>query len=77
MARSSSELRTRAEGAEATRRAILDAAEDLLAGVGEEGLSIREICIRAGVTPPTIYHHFGDKGALIDRVVDDTQCTTG
>jgi len=23
------------------------------------------------VTAPTIYHHFGDKAALIDRVVDD------
>jgi len=65
------ELRSRAEGAEATRRAILDAAEELLASVGEDGLSIREICVRAGVTPPTIYHHFGDKAALVDRVVDD------
>jgi len=70
MARSA-ELRTRAEGAEATRRAILAAAEELLASVGEDGLSIREICVRAGVTPPTIYHHFGDKAALVDRVVDD------
>jgi AcrR family transcriptional regulator len=66
-----SELRSRAVGAEATRRAILDAAEELLASVGEDGLSIREICLRAGVTPPTIYHHFGDKAALVDRVVDD------
>src|SRR5262245_24171276 len=65
------ELRSRAEGAEATRRAILDAAEELLASVGEDGLSIREICVRAGVTPPTIYHHFGDKAALVDRAVDD------
>jgi AcrR family transcriptional regulator len=23
------------------------------------------------VTPPTIYHHFGDKRALVDRVTDD------
>jgi AcrR family transcriptional regulator len=34
-------------------------------------LSIREVCARAAVTPPTIYHHFGDKAALVDRVVDD------
>jgi AcrR family transcriptional regulator len=26
---------------------------------------------RAGVTAPTIYHHFGDKAALVARVVDD------
>jgi AcrR family transcriptional regulator len=23
------------------------------------------------VTPPTVYHHFGDKAALVDRVVED------
>ena len=55
----------------ATRHAILEAAEGLLAAGGEAGLSIRELCARAGVTAPTIYHHFGDKRALIDRIVDD------
>jgi AcrR family transcriptional regulator len=64
-------LRARDVESEATRRAILDAAEHLLATVGEAGLSIREICARAGVTAPTIYHHFGDKAALVARVVDD------
>lgn len=63
--------RSRDLESEATRRAILDATEHLLATVGEEGLSIREVCARAGVTPPTIYHHFGDKAALVDRVVDE------
>lgn len=55
----------------ATRRAIIEAAEKLLATVGEEGLSIREVCARAGVTAPTVYHHFRDKQALVDRVVDN------
>jgi AcrR family transcriptional regulator len=64
-------FRSRARDSEVTRRAILDAAERLLASGGEEELSIRELCLRAGVTPPTIYHHFGDKAALVDRVVDD------
>jgi len=54
-----------------TRRTILTVTERLLATVGEEGLSIREVCARAGVTAPTVYHHFGDKRALVDRVVDD------
>ncbi len=71
MARTSTAPRSRALESEATRRAILDAAGELLASGGEEKLSIREVCIRAGVTPPTIYHHFGDKAALVDRVVDD------
>src|SRR5437016_7363552 len=64
-------LRERNGGAAATRRAILAAAEALLARGGEAGLSIRQLCARAGVTPPTIYHHFGDKAALVARVIDD------
>ena len=64
-------VRSRERDSEATRRAILDAAERLLASGGEEHVSIRELCLRAGVSPPTIYHHFGDKAALVDRVVDD------
>jgi len=64
-------LRARQVSSAATRRAILGAAQHLLASVGEDGLSIREVCKRAGVTPPTIYHHFGDKRALVDHVVDD------
>jgi len=71
MATRAAALRSRDVESAATRRAILDAAEHLLATVGEAGLSIREVCARAGVTPPTIYHHFGDKAALVARVVDD------
>src|SRR3989442_12326707 len=63
-------LRARDGGAATTRRAILAAAEALLAHGGEAGLSIRELCARARGSPPTIYHHFGDKGALVDRLVD-------
>jgi AcrR family transcriptional regulator len=55
----------------ATRRVILDAAEALLASGGEDGLSIRELCARAGVTAPTVYHHFGDKAGVVERVVDE------
>jgi len=64
-------LGPRQRSAEATRRTILAAAGHLLAVHGEEGLSIRELCTRAGVTAPTIYHHFGDKRGLVDRVVND------
>jgi AcrR family transcriptional regulator len=64
-------LRPREASSEATRRAILEAAGELLATGGEPGLSIREVCARAGVTAPTVYHHFGDKAALVDRIVED------
>ncbi len=63
-------VRSRDVTSAATRRAILRAAEALLVAGGEAGLSIRELCARTGVTPPTIYHHFGDKGALVDGIVD-------
>ena len=68
MAARSALARSRDAESEDTRRAILAAARDLLAG-GD--LSIRRLCTRAGVTPPTIYHHFGDKRALLERVIDD------
>jgi AcrR family transcriptional regulator len=55
----------------ATRRAILNAAEAILVKRDADELAIREVCTRAGVTAPTVYHHFGDRQALIDRVVDD------
>jgi len=61
----------RDRAAEATRRRILAVVEQLLADGGVAAVSIREICVRAAVTPPTIYHHFGDKQALIERVVSD------
>jgi len=60
--------RSRDSESAATRQTILAAAEELLA---RGDLSIRQLCTRAGVTPPTIYHHFGDKDALIARVIDD------
>ena len=64
-------LQSRERTPDSTRRAILAAAGHLLASRGEEGLAIRELCARAGVTAPTVYHHFGDKAALVERVVND------
>jgi AcrR family transcriptional regulator len=61
----------RAPAAGSTPRRILAVVEELLARGGENAVSIREICLRAGVTAPTIYHHFGDKQSLVDRVVDE------
>jgi AcrR family transcriptional regulator len=67
--------RTRTASSAATRRTILEAAAAILSTRDEEDLSIREVCSRAGVTAPTIYHHFGDRRALIDRVVEDCFAT--
>jgi AcrR family transcriptional regulator len=53
------------------RRAILDAAAAVLAERGVDGASTRAIYARAGVKAPTLYHHFGDKTALLDAAVSD------
>jgi AcrR family transcriptional regulator len=52
-----------------TRSAILDAATAVVAERGPDGATTREICDRASVTAPTLYHHFGDKRGLMDAVV--------
>jgi AcrR family transcriptional regulator len=52
-----------------TRQRILAVTADLLQRSSVEPVSTREICKAAGVTAPTLYHHFGDKEALYDAVV--------
>jgi AcrR family transcriptional regulator len=56
---------------EATRRAILDAAQAVLLEVGIESLSIRRVSDRCGFKAPTIYHHFRDKNGLIDALIEE------
>ncbi|MBQ1082473.1 TetR/AcrR family transcriptional regulator [Nocardiopsis sp. B62] len=51
------------------RTRLMRAAELLLASSADGRISTREICSRAGVTAPTLYHHFKDKDALLDAVV--------
>jgi AcrR family transcriptional regulator len=51
------------------RERILQAAARLLSEAGGEPVSTRAICAEAGVTAPTLYHHFGDKDGLFDAVV--------
>ncbi|MFF9206590.1 TetR/AcrR family transcriptional regulator [Streptomyces sp. NPDC014986] len=53
------------------RARILQAAAAILSTSGIDGVSIREVCEAAGVTAPTVYHHFGDKKGLFDAVVTE------
>ena len=48
---------------------LLRAAAELLANSGGAAVSTRQITQLAGVTAPTLYHHFGDKEGLFDAVV--------
>ena len=52
------------------RTRILETAAGLLAQSTEVDVSTRAICDAAGVTAPTLYHHFGDKDGLLAAVVD-------
>jgi AcrR family transcriptional regulator len=50
-------------------RAILEAARDLLAARGLQGLSMRALAERVGITAAALYHYFDSKDALVERVV--------
>jgi AcrR family transcriptional regulator len=53
------------EASEPRRREILAAALDAFLEIGETGTFIQEVCLRAGVSVGTLYHHFGSKDQLI------------
>jgi AcrR family transcriptional regulator len=48
---------------------ILAAASKLLAKGGAAAVTTRAVCEAAGVTAPTLYHHFGDKDGLLSALV--------
>lgn len=50
--------------------AILEAARDILALEGLDGLSMRAVAERVGVSATAIYHYFAGKQDLVDRVVE-------
>lgn len=55
----------RKEKAKDTRRAIMEAASQLIRQNGFEKMTVRDICARAGVTTGAFYHHFASKEALL------------
>ena len=62
--------RTRTPQTRTVQVRIIEAAAALLAKSVDGDISTREICDAAGVTAPTLYHHFGDKESLLRAVVD-------
>jgi len=58
------------EYAEATRAALVDVARSLFAERGYAGVSIDEIVQGARVTKGALYHHFDDKKALFQAVLE-------
>jgi AcrR family transcriptional regulator len=53
------------------RRALIDAARRLLESEGPSALSLRAVAREAGVSPAAPYHHFKDKGELLDAVAHE------
>jgi AcrR family transcriptional regulator len=54
-----------------TRRAILDAAEELLVEGGLEAFSMRRLAERCGCRAPTLYHYFRDKHGLVEALLEE------
>lgn len=58
----------KAEGDDATRERILDAALELVAASGLRKLTMDEVAERAGVGRMTVYRRFGERERLIDAL---------
>jgi AcrR family transcriptional regulator len=55
---------------QATEERIAETALELLEAGGEDGVSMRRVAAAVGITPMAIYHHFADRRALLNFVVD-------
>ncbi len=52
-------------------RALVQAGRRVLEAEGPAGLSLRAVAREAGVSPAAPYHHFKDKGELLDAVAQE------
>jgi AcrR family transcriptional regulator len=59
----------RADQADRTRQAVLDAALELFAAQGYAGTTVAELADRAGVSPQTIYQSLGGKRGLLEALI--------
>ena len=55
--------------AEAAQALILDATEKRLVIVGPAGIRLQEVAADAGVSHPTVLHHFGSRELLVKAVI--------
>jgi AcrR family transcriptional regulator len=63
-------MSTRSEATAQTRERLLDEALTLFSQRGYAATGIRDILKAAGVTQPTLYHHFADKAALLQTLIE-------
>lgn len=62
----------RAASALATRRRVIDAAQELFSTTGYPDTTIRSVAQRAGVSPETVYKTFRNKAGLLKAAYDST-----
>jgi AcrR family transcriptional regulator len=62
-------VRRRRLDADSARELILDAAEKRLVTVGPSGIRLQDVAVDAGVSHPTVLHHFGSRELLVKAVV--------
>ncbi len=60
----------RSDATAQTRDRLLDEALTLFSQRGYAATGIRDILKAAGVTQPTLYHHFADKAALLQTLIE-------
>src|SRR5258708_11049429 len=65
-----STMKVRGERGQATRRQLVAAATTLFATRGYEATSIEAVLEEAGVSRGALYHHFEDKRALFEAVLE-------
>jgi TetR/AcrR family transcriptional regulator, repressor for neighboring sulfatase len=56
---------------EEARRLILDVAQARIARTGPEGLRLQDIAAEAGISHPTILHHFGSREGLVRALTNE------
>jgi AcrR family transcriptional regulator len=69
-------MASKAEQAEATRRALLKAARRLFTRRGYGATSVDAVVVAAKVTKGALYHHFVDKAALFQAVFEEIEDET-
>ncbi|WMJ86554.1 TetR/AcrR family transcriptional regulator [Anaerocolumna sp. MB42-C2] len=63
-------VQKRKKGLETTRQ-ILDAAADLFARNGYDGVSVREIAEKAGIKESSLYNHFKSKSEILETLFNE------
>lgn len=63
-------MTSRSKSAAKTKERLLDAALTLFSQQGYAATGIRDILQHAGVTQPTLYHHFADKASLLQALIE-------